>query len=93
MFAPTNAAFQNAFAMLDTNLTDILYSGHLDALLQYHFLLKPYTVCLAVHVHARVTAGYGAAQNLHSLSLSPSLSLSLSCCSTQSALTFSPLFG
>lgn len=47
VFAPTNAAFENAFSMLDTNLTDILYSGHLDALLQYHFLLKPYTVRLS----------------------------------------------
>ena len=44
VFAPTNAAFQRTFNSLNTNLTDILYMGHLDALIQYHFLLQPYMV-------------------------------------------------
>ena len=53
VFAPTNEAIANAFAMLDTNLTDVLYSGHLDALLQYHFLQQPYTVrCCSCRVAA-----------------------------------------
>ena len=56
VFAPTNAAFQKTFNSLNTNLTDILYMGHLDALIQYHFLLQPYTVrpvqCSPLRVHA-----------------------------------------
>ena len=42
------------FLLTGRNVLQILYTGHLDALLQGHFLQKPFTVRSSVHLHAAV---------------------------------------
>lgn len=44
VFAPTDEAFAAALASLDTTLAELDQEGLLDDILQYHFIIQPYTV-------------------------------------------------
>ena len=48
VFAPTNEALESTFSALNTTLEELSLSGDLDDILQYHFILLPYTVRLAL---------------------------------------------
>ena len=65
VFAPTNEAIEALLADQDTTVAALQESGELDDILQYHFLIEPYTVrflstidisvpCHNVHVHYAV---------------------------------------